>query len=145
MTTPATIKTKSKPGFLSGKRKNIRINPGDLITRAYFEGGPGMPLVIRPNAEQLSLHAWANSHADLIESELLKHGAILFRGFEVNSADRFEQVARSMFGELLDYNERAAPRVEVNKGVFTSTEFPSDQVIQMHHEMSYSHNWPLKL
>ncbi|HKG15724.1 MAG TPA: TauD/TfdA family dioxygenase, partial [Pyrinomonadaceae bacterium] len=29
--------------------------------------------------------------------------------------------------------------------VYTSTEFPADQHIPLHHEMSYSHNWPTKI
>ena len=41
--------------------------------------------------------------------------------------------------------ERAAPRTEVANKVFTSTEFAADQPIPLHHEMSYSHNWPSRL
>jgi len=45
----------------------------------------------------------------------------------------------------LSYNERAAPRVQVDEAVYTSTEYPADQYIPLHHEMSYSHNWPEKI
>ena len=46
---------------------------------------------------------------------------------------------------MLGYLERAAPRKEVSSNIFTSTEYPADQVIPLHHEMAYSHNWPTKL
>ena len=63
----------------------------------------------------------------------------------MDSVQQFEQFARSISPQLLDYSERAAPRTEVGDKVYTSTEFPSDQHIPLHHEMSYSHNWPMKL
>jgi alpha-ketoglutarate-dependent taurine dioxygenase len=73
------------------------------------------------------------------------HGAILFRNFGFETENQFEQFARSISPELLDYSERAAPRIEVGRNVYTSTEFPPDQPIPLHHEMSYSHNWPTKI
>jgi alpha-ketoglutarate-dependent taurine dioxygenase len=75
----------------------------------------------------------------------MKHGALLFRGFEMESVARFELLARAVSQDLLDYNERAAPRTQVGKNIFTSTEFPADQTIPLHHEMSYSHHWPSKI
>jgi alpha-ketoglutarate-dependent taurine dioxygenase len=63
----------------------------------------------------------------------------------MDAISQFEQFARAISPELLDYLERAAPRTEVGKNVYTSTEYPPDQIIPQHHEMSYSHNWPTKI
>ncbi|HEX8559090.1 MAG TPA: TauD/TfdA family dioxygenase, partial [Pyrinomonadaceae bacterium] len=89
--------------------------------------------------------AWGAANRELVESLLHRHGAVLFRGFRVGGVEGFEALARSVTPELLDYKERAAPRREVGRNVYTSTEFPADQRIPLHHEMSYSHNWPTKI
>jgi alpha-ketoglutarate-dependent taurine dioxygenase len=70
---------------------------------------------------------------------------LLFRNFAIDSSSQFQQFARALVPDLLDYLERAAPRREVAKNIFTSTEYPPDQPIPLHHEMSYSHNWPTKI
>jgi alpha-ketoglutarate-dependent taurine dioxygenase len=80
-----------------------------------------------------------------LEGQLLEHGALLFRGFDISSVEQFREVAGLLADELLDYSERAAPRNEVAKSIYSSTEFPADQPIPLHHEMSYSRNWPAKL
>jgi alpha-ketoglutarate-dependent taurine dioxygenase len=46
---------------------------------------------------------------------------------------------------LLDYTERGAPRVSLANKVFSSTEYAKEEVIPMHHEMSYASVCPSKL
>jgi alpha-ketoglutarate-dependent taurine dioxygenase len=93
----------------------------------------------------VELAAWLGRNRAVVEAHLLRHGAMLFRGFAVEGAGDFSAAARALAPELLSYLERAAPRKEVAPGVFTSTEFAADQWIPLHHEMSYSHNWPSRL
>jgi alpha-ketoglutarate-dependent taurine dioxygenase len=33
----------------------------------------------------------------------------------------------------------------VSSRIYTSTEFPADQYIPLHHELAHSHNWPMKI
>ena len=80
-----------------------------------------------------------------VGQQLLQHGAILFRNFRIEGPEGFEKFVRAVTPHLLDYNERVAPRLKVADNIYTSTEFPADQYIPLHHEMSYSHNWPLKI
>jgi alpha-ketoglutarate-dependent taurine dioxygenase len=132
--------------FKTVKRSPLRLSEETLIKKSYLDAEEGFPLVIQPNVDNVNLVMWAKSNRELIETELLQHGAILFRDFDVgDSVPRFEQFARAISPDLLDYRERAAPRTEVRKGVYTSTEYPADQYIPLHHEMSYSHNWPTKI
>jgi alpha-ketoglutarate-dependent taurine dioxygenase len=131
--------------FGSNRRKAVRLSRTTLVKRSYLENEDGFPLVLEPFAADINLVEWARSRRDEIEQDLLRHGAILFRGFQVDAISIFEQFARALSPELLDYLERAAPRTEVGKNVYTSTEYPPDQVIPQHHEMSYSHNWPTKI
>src|SRR5262249_54437011 len=74
-----------------------------------------------------------------------KHGAILFRGFNVESVGKFEQVVKSVSPELLDYFERSVERTKVSDRIYTASEYPSDHHIPFHNEYSYAHHWPMKL
>lgn len=130
--------------FKATRRKSVSLSSQALIKTSYLREGDQFPLIVEPQFEDVNAVSWAASNRSYIEEELLKHGAILFRGFKLDS-ERFEQFVRAISPCLLDYQERAAPRKEVRKNVYTSTEYPADQHIPLHHEMSYSHNWPMKL
>lgn len=133
--------------FSARPRKVVRLSQEELIRTSYMaeSGGQELPLVLEPNVENLNLATWAASNRELIQERLLRHGAVLFRGFDVSAPEAFQEVARAICPDLLDYKERAAPRHEISENVYTSTEFPPDQHIPLHHEMSYAHNWPTKL
>jgi len=131
--------------FRSIRRRPLRVSQPSLVKRSYFTPENRFPLVIQPETDGIDLVEWTRAARDLVEEELLKHGAILFRGFNLSTVERFSQFARMLSPNLLDYRERAAPRIEVDKNIYTSTEYPADQSIPLHHEMSYSHNWPMKL
>jgi len=47
--------------------------------------------------------------------------------------------------ELLDYVEGSSPRTVLGDGLYTSTEYPPDQLISLHSELSYAHRWPARL
>jgi alpha-ketoglutarate-dependent taurine dioxygenase len=140
----------SEPSFSrfgARPRKAVRLSQEDLVKMSFLPESDGqeLPLVVEPSVENLNLATWSASHRELIEEKLLRHGAVLFRGFDVSSAATFQEVAQAISPGLLDYTERAAPRHEISQNVYTSTEFPADQHIPLHHEMSYSHNWPTRL
>jgi alpha-ketoglutarate-dependent taurine dioxygenase len=131
--------------FGATRRKVVRQSQDDLVRLGSLDGLGNFPLLLTSNAEDVSLAGWAAAHRERIDALLLERGALLFRGFRVDSIERFQEAARAVTPDLLDYKERAAPRREVASKVYTSTEFPADQWIPLHHEMSYSHNWPAKL
>ncbi len=126
------------------ERKAVRLSQKDLVRTRYLNEVQ-LPLVYEPDEENVNLISWAASQREPITAQLLRHGALLFRGFGLDTVEQFQELTHSLTPELLDYRERAAPRLEVAKSIYTSTEFPADQSIPMHHEMSYSHNWPSKL
>lgn len=132
-------------GFPAIKRKAMRLSTAAVVRSHYLPEAEGFPLVYEPELEGVNLAAWAEANRSEVEAQLLKHGALLFRNFNVGGASQFEQVATALTTELLQYNERAAPRTEISRNVYTSTEYPADQHIPLHHEMSYSHNWPTKI
>lgn len=127
------------------RRKALSLSTESLVKTSQFSDDELLPLIVEPRFENVNLPSWATLNREWIETQLLKHGGILFRGFDVREVESFEEFARAISPELLDYKERAAPRVEVGKNIYTSTEYPADQHIPLHHEMSYSHNWPTKI
>lgn len=77
-----------------------------------------------------------------LTNQLLKHGALLFRGFKVADANTFERVSAAGTPKLLAYTGGGSPRKQVEGNVYTSTEYPSDQPIPLHCEESYFPNVP---
>lgn len=126
-------------------RKKIAVSADSIVKSRYLDPESRFPLIMEPQIDDLDLATWLKANRELVEAQLLAHTAILFRNFNINSIEGFYKCARSISPELLQYNERAAPRQELQSGIYTSTEFPADQYIPMHHEMAYSHNWPLKI
>ena len=109
-----------------------------------------MPFIIEPesgqeNATVNSLLSYYTVNYNYLEMKLLDHGAILFRGFGVNTPSNFARCVRTLNGDLLDYVDGNSPRTKLAAGVYTSTEYPSEYYISMHNELSYSHKWPRKL
>jgi alpha-ketoglutarate-dependent taurine dioxygenase len=139
-----SIQEGKSTGFQPG-RKAVSVDSAALVKSSLLAPEDRFLLMLEPNMDGVDLVSWAASQREALDRQLLAHGGILFRGFNVDSVAQFTAVTRAVCDELLDYNERAAPRSEVEKSIYTSTEFPADQHIPMHHEMSYSHNWPAKI
>ena len=76
-----------------------------------------------------------------LEALLRESGAVLFRGFPLNSASDFNDVVEAFGFEELPYVGGIAPRTNVVGRVFTANESPPDRKIPFHHEMAqvYSH------
>lgn len=131
--------------FKGFKPKAVRVSEGRLVRTGYLEDGETLPLLIQPEVEGLKLAVWAAGQREMIGRELMKHGAILFRGFNVASVAEFEEFARAISPELLEYGERSSPRSRIGGGVYTSTDHPAEQHILLHNEQSYTLNWPMKI
>ncbi|KAE9588077.1 putative TauD/TfdA-like domain-containing protein [Lupinus albus] len=97
------------------------------------------------SSHALPLTRLVNAHKTFLESLLLKSGAVLFRGFPVNTASDFNDVVESFQYEELPYVGGAAPRTNVVGRVFTANESPPDQKIPFHHEMAQVPEFPSKL
>jgi alpha-ketoglutarate-dependent taurine dioxygenase len=130
--------------FKTIKPKAVSLPQKQLIKTAFIQSEQSLPLVIEPDSNEIDLADWASSHQEFIETNLLKHGAILFRGFNLNSAADFENVANAihpnLFGEYGDL-----PREGVSGKVYGSTPYPPDKAILFHNESSHLHRWPLKI
>lgn len=114
------------------------------VKMSLFDSRHAFPLIIEPTADGLALADWAESNRESIESLLRKHGAILFRNFNLTTAADFEQIAQRLCRELFgDYGD--LPRVNAGGKIYDATPYPQDQTILFHNESAHLHQWPLKI
>jgi alpha-ketoglutarate-dependent taurine dioxygenase len=127
------------------KRKSISISQTELIKTEFLTREQPLPLVVKPAIDAISLIDWVAGNRNWIETNLLQHGGLLFRGFNVGNSVDLEQFIQTISGELIEYSYRSTPRTQVSGRIYTSTEYPADRSIPLHNEMAYSLNWPLKI
>lgn len=105
-----------------------------------------LPLLAEPEGRDMAtpdaLAAWAAENRDQLNAWLHKAGAVLFRGFGLETADPFRRFCSAVRPALKPYVGGDSPRTEVAEQVYTSTEFPPDQEIGLHNELSYGGWWP---
>jgi alpha-ketoglutarate-dependent taurine dioxygenase len=136
---------KSGAPFILSRRKPVTVSSEDLVTTEVFDSTHGLPLVIRAQNADLDPIGWVKANRTDLAAHLLKHGAILLRGFAVNGPEQFRQVVESVSGAAIPYRERSSPRSFVMENIYTSTDYPSDRSILPHNEHSYAITFPQKL
>lgn len=104
------------------------------------------PLTVDAAAQQANRLSdfWGVQH-DRTDALLLDHGAILFKGFRVDTAEKFNAFMGSLPLALGNYVDGNSPRTKVSNAVYTSTEYPAELPISLHNELSYSEIWPARL
>lgn len=133
----------SRPGIR--RRVGISLSQETLVTSSPLQPGQPAPLVFRPTTDGVDLLAWCENTTEQLRKQVVEHGALLFRGFNVRDFGKFEKIIQLAGGELLEYSYRSTPRNKVEGNIYTSTEYPANQHIPMHNEMSYSRQWPMKI
>lgn len=127
------------------RRKSINLSATEVVKTELLSLGQ-IPLVIQPVVDGLNLITWAQNNREFIETNLLQHRALLFRGFHINTTDSFNQFVNiTSSGQLLEYLDRSSPRHEVSNKIYTSTDYPADQSIYLHNEGTYWLTYPLKI
>lgn len=103
-----------------------------------------LPLLISPKNDA-PIETQLTSIHHLAEERLYEEGGILLRGFNLLGEDAFQNFARSFGHELLSYDFASTPRNKLDRGVYTTTEYPAHQVIPLHNEQAYTLSWPMKI
>ena len=123
----------------------MSLSSEELVNVTHLQPEKTLPLVIQPKLKDLNLPIWSENNRKFIKTNLLQYGGILFRGFDVNTQNDFEQFINSMCPQLMYYLEGATPRTQLSDKVYTSTEFPPEHSIALHNELSYVITWPMKI
>lgn len=146
-TKPTLKSLRDRKGSLGGPAVPGKIGTAaaGLVRIEPQEGSRDLPLLVEATVRGLDLGRWCAGSQELVERKLLEHGAILFRRFTVGTTEQFQQLVQAISGGLLEYTYQSTPRSRIEGRIYTSTEYPADQAIPMHNEMSYSRSWPLKL
>jgi alpha-ketoglutarate-dependent taurine dioxygenase len=121
----------------------------DGLNQLSFDKSP-FPAIVVNDGSVTSLEecdAWIRDNKPIIEETLAKAGAVLFRGFPVDSAESFDQFSAAFEYRNFTYKESLSNAVRVNftERVFTANEAPKDVEIFLHHEMAQTPMAPSKL
>jgi alpha-ketoglutarate-dependent taurine dioxygenase len=127
------------------RRKAVRLSPEGLVREQALLPDRALPWLITPAQAGIDLAEWSAAHRQVIEHHLLTIGAVLFRDFGVRSEAELERFVQGLSGDLLEYTYRSTPRKQVAGNIYTSTEYPADQHIPLHNELSYTREWPMKI
>ncbi len=119
-----------------------------IIEQQKQVNGLDFPLVVLPPndrvaTERAAFDQWVSEHKSEIHDHLIRHGAILFRGFPVPSAEAFEAFLDQTDYQNMPYVGGAAPRTQVTKSrIVTANESPATEKIPFHHEMAQTPHPP---
>ncbi|HYP44690.1 MAG TPA: TauD/TfdA family dioxygenase [Propionibacteriaceae bacterium] len=106
------------------------------------EKQPGRLPLFRTEAAG-DLAGWAQQHREALAATVAEHGAVLVRGLGLRDATEVAGLfAQLSPGELLPEREAFAPRHAYAEGVYSSTKWPANQPMCMHHELSYTRQPP---
>jgi len=125
------------------------INPTTLDGVAIDGSDAEFPAVLTPQepASVAAAAAWAGEHRQAIQDVLALNGAVLFRGFGLNTDVAFDQFIRAFDWPNFTYAESLSNAVRRNRTerVFTANEAPPEVSIFLHHEMAQTPIYPSRL
>src|SRR5438876_2756590 len=100
----------------------------------------GKPPILRIDARG-DAPRWAAAHRDAVRAVLVQHGSLLIRGLGLRDAAQTEAVFRAL-GSLMTEKEAFAARRRYSAGVYSSSKWPPNQPMCMHHELTYGLEFP---
>ncbi|MFE6101526.1 TauD/TfdA family dioxygenase [Streptomyces laurentii] len=104
-----------------------------------------LPATVTADAPGVDLAAWLAASREPLRDTLLRHGAVLFRGFGISGAEGLERLVLAVSPEAMNYVYGSTPRTREMRQVYTSTEYPASESIPMHNELAYATTWPTRL
>ena len=141
--TDTTSKAPKLRSLKGATRRTVQISGGDAVTIGVLPESPSTPALITPDGPGVDLPGWLRSHQEEVEARLLRHGAVLLRGFHDGSVEKFEQAASAICDTLYpEYGD--LPREGESERVYKSTPYPEDLSILFHNESSHLPEWPMR-
>ena len=102
---------------------------------------PGQPPVVRAKAGGDAVN-WAAGHRNALRAVVAEHGCILIRGLGLRDAAETGAVFQRLAVSLMTEREAFAPRQPYPGGLYSATPWPPNQLMCMHHELSYALEFP---
>ncbi|MET8452979.1 TauD/TfdA family dioxygenase [Streptomyces sp. NPDC005209] len=82
--------------------------------------------------------SWAAANREALRAQVTEHGALLVRGLGLREPDQVGAVFAELSGGLMTEREAFAPRQTYGPGLYSSSTWPANQPMCMHHELSYT-------
>jgi hypothetical protein len=101
---------------------------------------PGKPPMLRLEASGAAAR-WVAEHRTALRATVATHGSLLVRGLGLRDVPEVEAIFRRL-GSLMTEREAFAPRRYYADGVYSSSKWPPNQPMCMHHERSYALEFP---
>jgi alpha-ketoglutarate-dependent taurine dioxygenase len=98
------------------------------------------PILLAQSSGDVS--TWAAEHREALRAIVAEHGSVLVRGIGLRDATEVGAVFRQLARSLMTEKEAFAPRQAYSEGVYSSTKWPANQQMCMHHELSYRLEFP---
>jgi len=102
---------------------------------------PGRAPILRADASGDG-PGWAAEHREALRGVVAEHGSILVRGLGLTDAVEVGDVFRRLSTALMTEREAFASRRTYSEGVYSSSTWPQNQPMCMHHELSYTLEFP---
>jgi len=85
---------------------------------------------------------WANEHRQALRTAVAEHGSVLVRGLGLDDVSGTSAVFQHLGTSLMADQEAFASRQAYPDGVYSSSKWPANQQMCMHHELSYRLEFP---
>ncbi|MDT7683648.1 MAG: hypothetical protein QOG57_3958 [Pseudonocardiales bacterium] len=103
---------------------------------------PGRPPILRVEATE-RVSSWVATHRDALRAVVAEYGSVLVRGLGLRDVAEVGAVVHRLSSTgLMTEREVFAPRRAYTDGVYSSTKWPANQQMCMHHELSYALEFP---
>ncbi|MFG1808250.1 TauD/TfdA family dioxygenase [Streptomyces sp. NPDC049040] len=113
----------------------LPVTPIDLQLR---RNQPPM-LRVEPPADPAD---WVLAHRDPLRAAVSTHGSVLVRGLGLRSPVQVAAVLERLSAAPVTEREAFAPRQTFAEGVYSSSKWPQNEQMCMHHELSYALDVP---
>jgi len=101
---------------------------------------PGRPPLLWAAAG--NSQGWAAQQRDALRAVVAEHGSVLVRGLGLRDVAEVGAVFGWIGGDLMTEREAFAHRQRYPGGLYSSAKWPSNQPMCMHHELSYTFEFP---
>jgi len=98
-----------------------------------------------PIVEAENTAAWFAANSQSLASTVDEHGAVLLRGLDVTTPAEVAVVADALGIKRMTERESFAPRSTYAEAVYSSSGWPPDEPMCMHHELSYADEVPSRI
>lgn len=125
------------------RRQKVQINSGSVMKMTPLTDSGKMPLLIEANQKQVDLMYWLQNNRHEWYPKWLDNGALLFRGFNIDSIEKVDEFASHTIDTVFKDNSEHQP-VSKSGSVQVPVEYSKDSHLLWHNENTFNLSWPTK-